>query len=60
VERVLIGMSFFPPLKRRGADDFSVNMYASTWICTKTVEVYASPEVLSKVGTAGTLEELHI
>ena len=36
-----------------------VNMYASCWVCTKIKNVEGSP-TLSRVGTAGTLEELHI
>ena len=39
-----------------------VNMYASTWICTKTSTFgeAPSPHTLTKVGIASTLEELHI
>ncbi|KAL2429941.1 hypothetical protein ABEF95_013319 [Exophiala dermatitidis] len=42
-----------------------VNMYASTWICTKKTDLAPSPAGsistgLKKVGTVGSLEELHI
>ncbi|KAK4940000.1 hypothetical protein LTR10_019852 [Elasticomyces elasticus] len=38
-----------------------VNMYASTWICTKKVNISNSPVIsLKKVGTAASLEELQI
>ncbi|EXJ80976.1 hypothetical protein A1O3_07264 [Capronia epimyces CBS 606.96] len=38
-----------------------VNMYASTWICTKKFDLVMSPaNELKKVGTGGSLEELQI
>ncbi len=39
----------------------SVNMYASAWICTKKADITSPPSTtLEKVGTAASLEELHI
>ncbi|EXJ90521.1 hypothetical protein A1O1_03624 [Capronia coronata CBS 617.96] len=37
-----------------------VNMYASTWICTKRFDLLMSPAGGLKVGTVGALEELQI